>query len=471
MHSDIPYSDISMKKWPMKKWLAALLLSSISIHTYADIFWQFRNPDGSTKWQWVANFSSSVLILTLLIVMIFLLMAYRRAGRANRELTDMKSSLEDRVARRTASLIETTEALKSREEYITSIVESMPLMLIGLNQRMEITQWNRMAETSTGRPIATVLGKNLWEAYPAITLTPDRVAEVLRTQKNITIKHSQRDQYYFDITIYASTDKGETGVVILVDDITKQMKAENKVAERDKISSMGELASAMAYDINLPLQSILSSLLDAQTKISAHDVSHIKTELLATLKNACFSGQQASSIIQNLLDLASSHHDEKTPADISVLMNQSIALADILFADLTGLKFSAIKTTCHYHDNVPKIPCFQSELQQVFIRLLRNAFHALNGSTQASPAINIEISEFYDSLWIKIQHNGRPLSALEQEDIFQPFFSISERAPACPVEQRLSYSYFIITDHHDGQMSVTSDEKFGTCFNIQLPLA
>jgi hypothetical protein len=40
---------------------------------------------------------------------------------------------------------------------------------------------------------------------------------------------------------------------------------------------------------------------------------------------------------------------------------------------------------------------------------------------------------------------------------------------ACPVEHRLSYSYFIITDHHHGQMAVTSDENFGTTFNIQLP--
>lgn len=460
-----------MKTWPMKKCLAALVLCSISIHTYADIFWRFRNPDGTTKWQWVANFSSSVLILTLLIVMIFLILANRRAGRANRELKDIKANLEDRVARRTASLIETTEALKSREEYITSIVESMPLMLIGLNQRLEIIQWNQVAETSTGRPIASVLGKNLWEAYPAITLTPAQVAEVLQSRTTMTIKHSQRDQYYFDITVYALTDKGETGVVILVDDITKQMKAENKVSERDKISAMGELASAMAYDINLPLQSILFSLLNAQEKLSANDINTIKNELMQTLKNACLSGKQASAIIQNLLDLANSHHQEKAPADIKVLMDQSINLADSLFADLSGLKFGDIHITRHYHDGLPHIPCYHSELQQVFIRLLRNAFHALNRESQINPAINIEISEFYDSLWIKVQHNGRSLTPLEQEDIFQPFFSISEREAACPVEQRLSYSYFIITDHHDGQMSVTSDEKYGTCFNIQLPIS
>ncbi len=249
------------------------------------------------------------------------------------------------------------------------------------------------------------------------------------------------------------------------------MKAENKVSERDKISAMGELASAMAYDINLPLQSILSSLLKAQEKLTAYDASTIKNELLETLTNACFSGKQASSIIQNLLDLASSHHQEKLSADIKVLMDQSINLAGSLFADLSGLRFSDIHITRHYHEGIPHIPCYNSELQQVFVRLLRNSFHALNRKGQVNPSVNIEISEFYDSLWIKVQHNGRPLTPLEQEDIFQPFFSISEREPACPVEQRLSYSYFIITDHHDGQMSVTSDEKFGTCFNIQLPIA
>ena len=248
----------------MKKWLPLLLLCFVSLQAYADLFDIYKNPDGTTKWQWVANSTGSLLVITLLIVAIFLWVANRSARRANRELTDIKATLEDRVARRTASLIETTEVLKSREQYITNIVESMPLMLIGLNQQMEIIQWNRVAETSTGRPLASVLGKNLWDAYPAITLTPDQVTEVLRSKKTMTIKHSQRDQYYFDITLYALTDKAETGIIILVDDITKQMKAENKVSERDKISAMGELASAMAYDINLPLQSILSSLVNAQ---------------------------------------------------------------------------------------------------------------------------------------------------------------------------------------------------------------
>jgi len=454
----------------MRYVLTLILLCLASIQAHADIFDYFRNPNGSTKWQYVANFSSSVLILTLLIVAIFLLLSNRRAARANRELTDIKATLEERVAQRTQSLNETTANLKDREQYITSIIESMPLMLIGLNNKMEINQWNSVAVASTGRPVATVLGKNLWEAYPAITLTPEQVRQVLVNKRTTTIKHTQRDQYYFDITLYAVSDKGETGIIILVDDITKQMKAENKVAERDKVSAMGELASAMAYDINLPLQTIFTTLKGAEEKLTTETVQDIKPELIATLKNAQESSKQASGIIQNLLDLSSHHQDEKEVADVAQIMDQSIALADSLFTDLSGLSFHQINIDCNYAPNLPKISCYTSELQQVFVRLLRNAFHSLNAFAHINPTITIEITEFYDSLWIKVHHNGKILSAEEQEDIFQPFYSISERPPACPVEHRLSHSYFIITDHHNGQMSVTSSQKFGTTFNIQLPV-
>jgi signal transduction histidine kinase len=273
------------------------------------------------------------------------------------------------------------------------------------------------------------------------------------------------------LTLYTVTDKGETGVVILVDDVTKQMKAENKVAERDKVSAMGELASAMAYDVNLPLQTISSSLQQAEQKIRAQSPDEANQALATTLKNAQLSSSQASAIIQNLLDLANSHQQEKQKASVTNIMDRSIALAGQLFSDFQGLSFDKINISRHYQEGLPEVMCFTAELEQVFVRLLRNAFHALNRSGQENPYIKVEVSDFYDSLWVKVHHNGRVLSELEQEDIFQSYFSLNSRPAACPVEQRLSYSYFIITNHHQGQMSVTSNEKFGTTFNIQLPLA
>ncbi len=452
--------------------LISLMLLAINLQGCIGNYRPFEYADGRTNWQYIANFSSSLLILILLTVAAFLFFANRRAARANRELTDIKATLEDRVARRTASLEETTAQLKSREAYITSIVNSMPIMLIGVNDKMEVLQWNHVAETITGRPANTVIGKTLWEAYPAITLTPEQVNQVLTNKEPVTIKHSQRGQYYFDITLYALRDNNETGIIILVNDVTKQIKAENKVAERDKTSAMGELTSAMAYDISLPMQSILSRLKVAEETLRASETNSLTATLLETLKPAHRSGQQAAAIIQNLLQLANSHREKKQPADLTHVMNNSLTLAQTLFADPEGIAFEKITLNRHYSEKLPQIPCIASELEQVFVRLLRNAFHALNlhsKNNEFTPTINIEIKEFYNTLWISVHHNGKCLSPEEQRDIFIPYFSVTANAAACPVEQRLSYSYFIITDHHQGQMAVTSDEQHGTSFHIQLP--
>ena len=76
---------------------------------------------------------------------------------------------------------------------------------------------------------------------------------------------------------------------------------------------------------------------------------------------------------------------------------------------------------------------------------------------------------FYDSLWIKVQHNGKSLSGEEQQTIFEPFFQ-GELTEEDRIENRLSFSYFIITEDHGGRMSVTSNVEIGTTFHIQLEL-
>jgi PAS domain S-box-containing protein len=450
----------------MRQLLFFCALAFTSPGVRADIFAVFREEDGSTKWQYVANTSASVLILILVVVLAFLIRAHWRAVRSNRALTDIKATLEDRVARRTA-------VLQEREAYIASIVNSMPVMLIGLNQELQITQWNQKAEEITGRPFKDVVGQNLWDAYTQITLTQEQVKSVLATGETLNLKHSQRGQYTFDITLYPLHNQQETGIVILISDVTKQVNAENKLAERDKVSAMGELTSAMAYDISLPINTIFARVSSARQEIEAADLGDVKEFLLQEVEVVRQSAHQATAIAQNLLELASSHRDSKQVSDVPAIMDHSIGLASGLFTDTNGLTFKHINIRRNYAENLPQTSCFPAELAQVFVRLMRNAFYALNAKTwddNNKPWINIEIGEFYDSLWIKLEHNGKCLSPDEQLDIFQPFFSITNHSDTCPVEQRLSYSYFIITDHHRGQMAVTSDEQNGTCFNIQLPL-
>jgi PAS domain S-box-containing protein len=435
----------------------------------------FKEPDGSTKWQYVANFSSSVLILSLLVVLGFLWRAHYRAKRSNRELTDIRATLEVRVQERTQSLAETTARLARREAYIQSIVHAMPVMLVGLNRQGAITQWNREAERITGRSADAVMGLPLWEAYPTIAITPQQVEKVLITGETTSLQHSQRGHYYFDLTLYALTgeEPDDTGVVLLIDDITKQIKAENKLVERNKMSAMGELATALAHDLSGPLAGLKASL---HAMAQSTDLAAAAPSAFQWAVQAC---DQAEAQVQHLLGFAQSHSAPKATASVADILDQALSLAPTLYAVPQGLHFADIQIVRDFQPDVPPIACFAGELKQVFLRLLRHAFHALAARHREPdfvPQLRVEVANFYDSVWVKVQHNGQGLSPEEQQDIFEPFFSNAYEdadldSPASPVEQRLSYSHFIVTDHHKGQIAVTSAQDIGTSFHIQLPLA
>jgi PAS domain S-box-containing protein len=392
---------------------------------------------------------------------------------SNRLLQEANTLLEGEIAHHK----ETAELLRSSEAYIKNILESMPLMLVGLNKDMQITQWNKRAEENTGIGSADAVGRNLWDAYPLITVSPDQVTQVFQEQKPIVIKQSQRGQFYYDITIYPLYDHIETGLVILVDDVTHRTMAENMLIQRDKLSAMGELASTMAHDIDIPLQAILQdvqriqSLLPAPQNADSEQAKQVSS-LRRLLTDAEENGRQASGTVANLLSFAHSHEDIKQQVDIPEVVDHSIDVAKDIISGPSGLKFRDVEIEKHYEDNLPTVPGYVSELQQVFLSLFRHACHALGKVDRADfkPMVRVEVSECYDALWIKVQHNGLGLTSDEQQDIFEPYFQNTSDASNVEAAKRLSFSYFIITDHHRGQMAVTSDVNVGTTFHIQLQL-
>lgn len=475
-------------------WITLLFVQT----SQAGIGQLFKDEDGRTNWQHIANWSSGILILLLSITAIILFFIHRRARRANRALTDIRGQLENRVRERTATLDEsnrllsesnrlllseiaehkdTTGKLVSSEAYIRDILESMPLMLIGLNRDFMITQWNRLAVNITGIDDRQALGRNLWEAYPTITLSPEQIKNVFETKKPKTIKHSQRGQYYFDITVYPLQSEGETDLVILVDDVTQRILAENMLIQRDKMSSMGELASTMAHDINVPLKAIQKNLAVVVSDLDTIDLvnSEDKSGWHTLLDDSVELGKQASNVISNLLAFANQSNDEKAPEGLPAVVDHAIELAADVISDESGLYFRDIKVEKQYQDNLPPIPIVASELQQVFLSLFRHACHSLGKAmTKTGPAfepkVHIEISEYYEAIWVKVQHNGTGLTAEEQQSIFEPFFSSSDDSQLYDAAKRLSFSYFIVTEHHRGQMAVTSDPEVGTTFHIQFQL-
>ncbi len=455
----------------------ALILPLFSQAAAADVFWFVRNDDGSTNWQYVANFSSGILVIVLSLTALWLFFTRLQANRYNRELEEIRTQLELRVKERTATLEaeifehrSTTGRLRSSEAYIKSILRSLPLMLIGLNKENRITQWNHRAEEISGMASKSVLGQDLWEAYPGITISPQKIEQALDENKILSIKYSQRGQYHFDITIYPLQGDGETGVVILLDDVTQRVKNETMLIQRDKMSSIGEMASIMAHDINIPLRAIIKDVKEVRKDLTDEPID--KEALREVLEDAVIRGQQATSVIDNLVNFSGGGGGEKSDLNMLDAIHHSVELANDVLSVTSGVRFKDIKVNIDRADDIPEIPCYVTEIQQVFLSLFRHSCYALGKVDDAdhTPVINIEVTKFYDNLWVRIQHNGRGISLEKQKTIFEPYAADGDSNGDYNAGKRLSFAHFIITEQHQGQIAVTSAPDVGTTFHIQLPL-
>jgi len=317
-----------------------------------------------------------------------------------------------------------------------------------------------------------VVGETRWKVVPAITLSPAQIKKVLAWRRTGIVKHSQRGQYYFDITGYPLV-KSKDGVVVVVENVTQRSLAENMLIQRDKMASMGELAATMAYDINMPLQGILDDVEIVLSEAKAD--APFSQKSLEVLRDAVERGKQASAVVNNLLEFSGQQGSEKQSSQVADIIDHCIELAHNVLSGPTGLKFKDVRVTRDYQEGAPALECYAAELQQVFLSIFRHACHAMSkrsGDADFTAELAIRLYESNGSLWVQIAHNGVSLSVDEQREIFEPF--VQQTSPINPKpmvpENRLSFSYFVVNEHHDGELAVTSSPEDGTTFHLQFNL-
>ncbi len=482
----------------MIKQTLLVVLSLCATHINASIRDIFKDENGSTNWQYIANWSSGSLIIILAVVAVSLIVAHRRLSNSNTQLHDIRADLENRVVERTATLdhanqnltesnqllevevsghLATSQQLLSSESYIKNILASMPLVLVSLDAQGDVTQWNQKAEELSGIAATSAIGNNLWTVYPEIVLTWEQVQQVIQKGETYTYPHRQRGIYHYDVTLYPLQGGDNQGVVILVNDVSKQKQVENMLVHNEKIASMTELASAMAHDINTPLQGMLLDLQSFQqllTKqenqevVGEQDVTKLKTLLTDASKRA----DQVASIVNNLLSFSRGRSEEKQPQKLTLLLDNAVMLASQILLLPGKLEFNSIDIKRQYQPKLPLIKCYSTELQQVFLNLIRHACYALENLPDVTvvPQITLSVNQEIDSLWICIKHNGALLTDEEQTRIFEPSLSVILPQRDVDSQKRLSFTNFIISEQHQGQIAVTSDLNNGTKFHIQLML-
>ena len=431
----------------------------------------------------------SIIFLDTLVVMTFVFLAsFNIFIIRQNALTSLKTELANR---------EKAEKELLESKHLLSVhLKNTPVGAISWDTEFRVREWNPSAETIFGYSREEAMGK-----HAADLILPEGVREQVslvfqnlladrggeRSMNENLTKNGKRILCDWYNTRLKTLDGKITGVASLVNDITERKKTQEMMIQSEKMMSVGGLAAGMAHEINNPLAGIMQNAQVIHNRLTRDIPANQSTAeelgtsmgviksfmekrgVLKQLENIHQAGQRVSKIIENMLSFSKKSDLKRKELDLKDLIDTTL---DLVKNDADFKKnefFQPIEIIREYQSDLPGIFCKKTEIQQVLFNLFKNASQSMNSKTydNETPKLTIRLKKGLTKIHIEVEDNGTGMDPETCKRVFEPFFTT--KGPDKGTGLGLSISYFIISDHHGGQMEVDSTPGKGTLFTVKLP--
>ena len=276
-----------------------------------------------------------------------------------------------------------------------------------------------------------------------------------------------------------STSDDIEGFIILGRDLTQRRLLESQLIQARKLEAVGQLASGVAHEINTPIQYIgdnLNFIRDSFLKLgvvkevtdqslgqiesasktgnipgkypgdkSSEEVNYLISEIPQAIEEALEGVERVAKIVRSMKQFSHPSHEEKRPADINRAVGSTVIISR------NEWKYVA-EVEERYDPDLPPVPCFEAELNQVILNIIMNAVDAIKDAVEAGLIQKglIGIATRSNDHWaeIEISDNGIGIPEALQGKIFEPFFTTKDVGQG--TGQGLAISHSIINQKHGG---------------------
>ncbi len=394
-------------------------------------------------------------------------------GAISTDITDRKKAEEER---------------RRVRQYLKSIVDSMPSVLIGVDQVGAVTEWNKLAAQLSGVEPEMAIGRKVIDLVPQLADEWGRIHDAIGKQAPYKLERLlweiDGEPRVADLTVYPLTASGELGGVIRVDDVTARIRMEEIMVQTEKMLSVGGLAAGMAHEINNPLGVILQSCQNVQRRISPELENNRQVagsigldlyamqrymqerRVLGFLEDIQDAGKRAARIVTDMLAFSRKSLSDLVPANLHDLLDTAIRLAASDYDLKKRYDFKQIEIVRDYDPAVAEVKCDPTEIEQVVLNLVRNAAQAMSHGSP-SPRITIRTKREDGHVRVDVIDNGPGMDEATRKRVFEPFFTTKEVGVGTGLG--LAVSYFIVSEQHKGTLSVESSPGRGAHFTMRLP--
>jgi PAS domain S-box-containing protein len=438
-------------------------------------------------------FLGTLAAITLILIVLVSVLIHRTVSQPLGQLTERISALaggkpveevaisgQDEVARLSQafnalgrSLEEARRRLVEEAEHAGNIIQCITDGIIGLDAAGRIRTWNRALVDRYGIAEPDVLGRNLFDAFPALAvegLQPEVEALLSGEKPTVLLRHFEHETRHRGrvvLNIRGNVLRRATGkvmgAVLAIEDVTDRVALAQEVQQAEKLAVVGQLAAGIAHQIGTPLNVISGSAEYLMMEWGDEKPRPQELEIIIAQTD------RITKLIQQLLNFARPARMELRSLDLNELLQGLLSLTEHQIAK------GQIGVQTDFASDLPPIPGDANQLEQAFLNIVINAWHAmpdggrLTLGTRAVPA-----SERHRRVGraaqagveVVIRDTGTGIAPEHIERIFDPFFSTKGVGKGTGLG--LAISRRIVEDHH-GSIEVDSAIGRGTTFTIWLP--
>ena len=353
------------------------------------------------------------------------------------------------------SMTDITEPKRIREA-LTAAHERFMTVLEGLDDAISVT-----ADTNEGIELLFA-NRTYRRLFGAQTNGHDELLAGRRgryTDESVEV-FSASVQRWFEVQhrMLAWTDGRRVRLQVARDITERRQHEETSRVQQEKIqltsrlTTMGEMASSLAHELNQPLTAIANYSMGAVAMVKS---GQVKTEvLLPALEKAAAQAQRAGKIISRIRDFVKRSEPRRQAIHIQTVVDNAISLAEI------HSRKRQVAISHHVPENLPEVFADPILIEQVLLNLLKNGLESMEHSAIETLVVAVTLHEH--QIEVAVTDRGHGLT--DPERLFEPFFSTKSEG----LGMGLNICRTIIESHH-GRLWAVSNPEGGTTFRFTLP--
>ncbi len=361
----------------------------------------------------------------------------------------------------------------ARAAHLASILDSIPDAMIVIDEHGLIQSFSSAAERLFGYTAADVVGKNVKLLMPS----PYRedhdgyLARYMRTgeRRIIGIGRVVVGQRHDGSTFPMELAVGEMHVrsrrffTGFIRDLTERQQTEARLQElqselvhMSRLTAMGEMASALAHELNQPLSAI-ANYMKGSRRLLANSSDDSASLVRDAMDKAADQALRAGEIIRRLRDFVARGESERRVEDVKKLVEEASALA------LVGAKDKGVRVRFDFAPGLDYVLADKVQIQQVLLNLMRNAIEAME-ETPTRELVVATAPALGNLIEISVADTGAGIAPEISAQLFQPFVTTKRTGMGVG----LSISRTII-EAHGGSIAARPNAGGGTIFSFTLP--